>query len=90
MMGGQNELRYFTALKRITLYQSPTKLRRDSEKDWGLPYIDALEAAYENIQQEARDAIHSRRRPAPGPLRRPAVSAPAQGGEAKPNDGGTR
>lgn len=40
-------------LRRIKYYQSTSQLRRDSEKDWGLEYTDALEMAYENIQQEA-------------------------------------
>ena len=45
------------ALLRIKAYQSPGKLQRDSEKDWGLPYTEALEMAYENIQGEAASAV---------------------------------
>lgn len=41
------------ALKRIKAYQSPAQLRKDSEKDWGLDYEEALEMAYENMQCEA-------------------------------------
>jgi len=41
------------ALKTIKAYQSPSRLRKDSEKDWGLEYEDALEMSYENIQATA-------------------------------------
>lgn len=41
------------ALKRIKAYQSPEKLRKDSSKDWGLDFEEAIEMAYENIQGEA-------------------------------------
>jgi hypothetical protein len=57
------ELRYWESLKQITLYQSPAQLRRTHEKQWGLTYIEALEAAYENMQYDARRAIKGRRRP---------------------------
>lgn len=45
------------ALKRIVAYQKPSQLRRTSEKSYGLDYIDSIEYAYENIQEEARVAI---------------------------------
>lgn len=54
---------YFDVLKRITRYDSPDRLRRSSEKDWGLPYEEAMAMAYENIQNEARLAIKGHRRP---------------------------
>lgn len=41
------------ALKKIKVYQSPEKLRKDSSKDWGLDFEEAIEMAYENIQGEA-------------------------------------
>jgi len=41
------------ALKKIKAYQSPEKLRKDSSKDWGLDFEEAIEMAYENIQGEA-------------------------------------
>jgi len=44
-------------LKRIRDYNSPEKLRRESEKDFGLGFEEALEMAYENIQAEATGAI---------------------------------
>lgn len=44
-------------LKRIASgYQTPAQIRRDSEKDYGLPFDEAIEYAYENIQAEARAA----------------------------------
>lgn len=58
-----NEQRYFDALKRITLYQSLNRLNCRCWKDWGLSYLEALEMAYENMQQDAKRAIGARRRP---------------------------
>ena len=58
-----NELRYWEALKRITNYQSITHLRLHSERDWGLPYQEALEMAYENVLEEARQAVGRRKMP---------------------------
>lgn len=44
-------------LKRISKdYQTPDQLRRNSEKQYGLEYGEALEMAYENVQEEARNA----------------------------------
>lgn len=41
-------------LKKISKeYQSPSQLRRGSEKQYGLEYEEALEMSYENIQSEA-------------------------------------
>jgi soluble cytochrome b562 len=45
------------ALIEITKYQTPDKLRRDSEKDWGLEFEEALEISYENIQSTAKYAV---------------------------------
>lgn len=44
-------------LIRITKYQTPYKMRKDSEKDWGLGFEEAIEMAYENIQSDAKAAI---------------------------------
>lgn len=41
------------ALKKIKEYQTTEKLRKSSEKDWGLDFEEAIEMAYENIQSEA-------------------------------------
>ncbi|WP_186198018.1 hypothetical protein [Burkholderia gladioli] len=60
------ELRLYTALKLIAkAYQTPAQIRRTSEKKYGLQYEEALEYAYENIQQEARNAIKGVRVPKP-------------------------
>jgi len=45
------------ALIEITKYQTPDKLRRDSEKDWGVDFEEAIEMAYENIQGIAKYAV---------------------------------
>jgi len=37
-------------------YQTPYKLRRNSQKEWGLNFEDAIEMSYENIQNDARMA----------------------------------
>lgn len=58
-----NERRYFDALKRIAAYMSPDQLRRKSESEYGLPYEEALEYAYENIVSEARGAVKGKRAP---------------------------
>jgi len=59
-----NELAYYDALKRIAKnYQTPDQLRRNSERDFGCSYHEALEMAYENLQWEASRAIHGKRRP---------------------------
>lgn len=44
-------------LLRITRYESVAKLRRDSEKEWGLPFEEALEMAYENVVTEAKNGL---------------------------------
>lgn len=47
----------YLALKQISQeYQTPEQLRRNSSKQYGLDYEEALEMAYENIQQLAKDA----------------------------------
>ena len=59
-----NEQRYFDALTKIAKHYMPAeKLLRDGEKLYGVSGKEALEMAYENIQDEARAAIKGRRRP---------------------------
>jgi len=60
---GRNEGAYFDALKRITCYQTVAQLRRHSEDEYGLAFAEALEYAYENVIQEARNAIKGKRSP---------------------------
>lgn len=53
----ENYNRMLHALKTITAYQTPDYLRKHSFRDWGLDDPnEAIEMAYENIQQMAKDA----------------------------------
>lgn len=52
------EVRLFAALKRITQYDAPEKLRRRAERDYGVGPEDAVEMAYENVLSDAKGAIH--------------------------------
>lgn len=45
-------------LKRIaTGYQTPEQLHRSAEPEYGIDSYEAIEYAYENIQQEAKIAV---------------------------------
>ena len=45
-------------LKKIaTGYQTPDQLRRNAEREYGLDASEAIEYAYENIQQDAKRAV---------------------------------
>ena len=59
----EREQRLYDALKRITLYDKPERLRRDAEKSYGLSSNEAIEMAYENVLEEARCALKGIRRP---------------------------
>jgi hypothetical protein len=50
-------IRMFTYLREITKYQTPDQLRRGSRKEYGLEYEEALEFAYENVINTAKQAI---------------------------------
>lgn len=50
------------ALRRITKYDSVERLRNESENDYGLEFEEAIEMAYENMQNEAVAAIHGIRK----------------------------
>jgi hypothetical protein len=57
--------RYYDALKHIaTAYESAERVKQVAEKRYGLTGDEALEMAYDNIQQEAKQAIRGKRRPA--------------------------
>lgn len=58
-----NEARLYDALKRITAYLDPEKLRKVAERKYGLEPEEAIEMAYENVLQEAKNAIRGMRRP---------------------------
>jgi hypothetical protein len=63
-MNPSNEQRYYDALRRIAKgYLSSERLHRDGEKLYGVSGEMAVEMAYDNIQAEAAEAIHGRRRP---------------------------
>lgn len=63
-MSKADERLYFDLLRRIVReYQSAARLRRMSERDFGLPFEEVLEMAYENIQMEAAQAIRGKHRP---------------------------
>lgn len=51
------EYRLYAALRRIAAYDTPSRMRKSSQKDWGCDYEDCLEMAYENIQEEAKRAV---------------------------------
>jgi len=53
----QKSLKMYSALSHIAKFDSPERLRRHSEKDYGVSYEEALEMAYENVLQVAKNAI---------------------------------
>ncbi len=57
------EQRLYDALKRISLYDRPERIRRDAGKRYGLEPGEAVEMAYENILAEAKAAVKGMRRP---------------------------
>ena len=60
----QDAATYFATLKKIARdYQTPAELRRNAERQYGLPYEEVLEMAYENMQAEANHAIKGKRAP---------------------------
>lgn len=62
-MAKANAQQLYDALKRITAYMPPSKLRKKAEKLYGLEGDEAIEMAYENVLDEARIAIRGVRRP---------------------------
>lgn len=56
-------IQMYNALKRISQYQTPSQLRKDSSKDWGIDFEEAIEMAYENIQGEAKAGVKNVRIP---------------------------
>lgn len=59
----EREAVYFESLKTISSFDSTERLRRDSERAYGLPYEEALEMAYENIMAIAKRTIRGRLNP---------------------------
>lgn len=62
-MSIEREQRLYDALKRITQYMPPNKLRAKAGKLYGLAADEAVEMAYENVLAEAAKAIRGMRRP---------------------------
>lgn len=62
-MSVESELKLYAALKRIRAYSSPDDLRRVAEKRYGLEGDEAIEMAYENVLQEATNALKGYRPP---------------------------
>lgn len=55
---------YFDALRHIDKdFMTSDQLRRNAEKMYGLPFEEALEMAYDNMQDVARRAVRGKRRP---------------------------
>ena len=83
------EQKLLITLRRIANgYQTAAQLLRSGEKEYGIDGSEALEYAYENIQQEAKNAIRNVRLPAKKSV--PAAPSSDQAGstnadEAQPN-----
>lgn len=60
-----NETLYYDALKHMAKYKSSDWLRSHAEKEYGLPYEETLEAAYDNLREEIRYVLRGKRRPRP-------------------------
>ena len=63
-MSIEREQKLYDALKRISSYTPPEKLRKTSGRVYGLDGDEAIEMAYENVIQEAKIALRGMRRPA--------------------------
>lgn len=61
------EIKLFDALKRIAAYDPPERIRRNSQRDYGLDADEAIEYAYENVIGEAKHATKGVR------IKRPAA-----------------
>jgi hypothetical protein len=60
----QRYLQLYTALQKIAKeFLTAEELHRRSEKLYGLPYHEALEMAYDNMQNTAKAALRGIRRP---------------------------
>jgi hypothetical protein len=51
------EQRLYEALKRITRYETPERLRKYGERAYGVSGEEAVEMAYENVLSEAARGI---------------------------------
>ena len=53
----------YAYLKEISKYQTPERLRKHSQRDWGCDYQEALEMVYENVLETAKQGIKGVRLP---------------------------
>jgi hypothetical protein len=73
-------LQMYAALQRIKAYQTPERLRKRSGKDWGLDDgNEAVEMAYENVLQEAKNGLLGVRLPKKKTAEPTASSSPPEG-----------
>lgn len=56
-----NEMNFYTALKTISKFYSPARLKRESNSEYGLDSDEAIEMAYENVISIAKKAIKNTR-----------------------------
>lgn len=60
----EREQKLFDALKHIAVnFDTVERIKRNSDKDFGISGEEALEYAYENMQRVARSAVRGMRRP---------------------------
>lgn len=59
----QQAQKFYDALYRIAQYDSPERLKKRAERDYGLDGGEAIEMAYDNVISEAKSAIKGLRRP---------------------------
>lgn len=62
-MSIEREQKLFDALKRISRYDDPERLRKRAWKEYGLDGDEAISMAYENVLAEAKNAIKGMRKP---------------------------
>ncbi len=63
MTTNEREQKMYAALKRITQYYPPERLRKRAERNYGLDPDECIEMAYENVLMEAKKAIKGMRKP---------------------------
>lgn len=89
------ERRLYDALKRITQYEPPDRLRKSAERKYGLSAEEVIEFAYENVLAEAVAAIKGMRRPRAAslpvtevPIAETVTPQPSQPDDPKPDSNG--
>jgi hypothetical protein len=62
-MSKNKELKFYEALKKITGYDSPEKLKKQAQRDYKFSYEELLEKAYKKTIETATRAINGEKRP---------------------------